>query len=404
MNKFLFLKDPIFYCALIVAVTFIPSYTFGIGYLLYYPMILFAVYYLNKGFAKDNLVSFFGLFLLVCFISLLVNYLDILPVFNPLFRFFAFVLLIVAFTPILYSVRKMICCYNFVQYSCIILVIIGFVNFCLYQTGVVSYEGGMRVYAGTIGSNALGILCSLGIVYLFSLLMYYKQKRIRFFFVISFLLLGLILCLLLSSARNAIISVILSMIFMLYIKYRGKLRRVLFAISAFVFVIVLSFPLWRSYTLGISDKQGGNYEEFDMRSRRGYWHDRVAEFNSSPIIGIGFANISNPTPFSLKTGIVETTTGWGALFSQLGLLGAIPFILFTLKNFFYLLRHKRGGYIYCLLMGIFIFFCVNSIGEGYITTSGSPFTIYFWIVQGIIYCLRKKIIVERDLFNFIVKG
>lgn len=65
-------------------------------------------------------------------------------------------------------------------------------------------------------------------------------------------------------------------------------------------IAIFTFPLWKEYTLGISDKQGENYKEFDMKSRESYWEDRYIEFKSSPIIGIGFANISNPSEFSKK--------------------------------------------------------------------------------------------------------
>ena len=86
--------------------------------------------------------------------------------------------------------------------------------------------------------------------------------------------------------------------------------------------------------------------------------------------------------------MVETTTGWGGLLSQLGLLGAIPFIMLTYKNFRYILSRKDGHFVHCLLGALLTFFCINSLGEGYITTVGCQFTVYFFLTQGIIYSLR----------------
>ncbi len=403
MNKLLFLKDPVFYFALIVALTFVSSYTGGIGYMLYYPMLFAALYYNNKNFKKNNSSSVFGLFLLTCLISILFNYNRILPVFQAPFRFMAFSVLIIAFTPILSSVKKNIYCYRFMLYSCILLVFVGFINYYAYRTGALDIGEGNRVYAGTIGTNYLGMLCSIGIVYLSSLLMFYKNIKKYILIISIFLILGLIICLLLSSSRNSIISIMISMVFMFYIKFKGNISKIISLVSILVVISISTFPYWQEYTLGIADKQGGNFEELDMKSRKSHWTNRYNEFKSSPIIGIGFANISNPSEFSRKTGIIETTTGWGALFSQLGIIGAFLFISLTIKNLLFLLNHKKARYLYCLLMGLLVFFCVNSIGEGYITTVGCQFTVYFWTVQGVIYALRKGYIKEEYLNNYFIE-
>lgn len=403
MNRLLFLKDPVFYFALVVALTFVSSYTWGIGYALYYPMIIFSAFYLNMDFSKSNVFSVFGFFLLACFVSLLVNVTTIMPVFEAPLRFIAFIILIMAFTPILYSEDKVRDCYRFMLYSCFLLIIVGFINFYLYKSGTIQVDEGNKVYAGTIGTNYLGMLCSIGIVYLASLLMYNNGLKRKYIVAAVVLLLGLVLCLLLSSSRNSIVSVAVSIIVMLYIRNKGSIKKT--AIISFVVIMIafLTFTLWENYTIGIVNKQGGNLEQFDMRSRENTWNVRLAEFKSNPITGIGFANISNPSQFSLRTGIVETTTGWGALFSQLGLLGAIPFIILTVKNLIFLLSHREGGYVNCLLIGLFVFFCINSVGEGYITTPGCQFTIYFWMVQGIIYAIRKEGFPINSLKSFFVK-
>ena len=106
MNKLIFLKDPIFYFALIVALTFISSYTGGIGYKLYYPMLFIAFFYNNRSYKKNNLFSVFSLFLLTCLISLLFNHTRILPIFQAPFRLMAFSILIIGFTPLLSSIKK----------------------------------------------------------------------------------------------------------------------------------------------------------------------------------------------------------------------------------------------------------------------------------------------------------
>lgn len=383
-----FLSDPPFYYALIVALMFIASLIGGIGYILYYPMLFFICFYYNRGIKRNNINSVFGFFLLACVMSVLLN--TILPVFKAPFRLFAYTILIFAVTPVLFSKQKAVMCFKFLQYTCLLLVGVGFMNYYMYQAGILELQEGNRVFAGTIGTNYLGMLCSIGILYMGSLLLYHKALLKKQIFLFAGLLIGLLLCLLLSSSRNSIVSIIISTLVMIYIQKKGKWGKALVLFVVLAIVIIVTFPFWEEYIVGIIDKQDGNTESFNMRSREGSWEIRWKEFVSSPIFGIGFASVSNPTTFSLATGIVETTTGWGGLVSQLGLMGGIPFFLLTYKNMKYLLTRKDGRYVHCLLGALLTFFCINSIGEGYITTVGCQFTVYFLLVQGIVYTLHKR--------------
>ena len=81
---------------------------------------------------------------------------------------------------------------------------------------------GNRVYAGTIGTNYLGMLCSMGILYAGSLLLYRKNIKKIYVFIFTGLLLGLLLCLLLSSSRNSIVGIIGSALIMIYIQKKVK--------------------------------------------------------------------------------------------------------------------------------------------------------------------------------------
>ncbi|TGX82103.1 hypothetical protein E5358_08575 [Palleniella muris] len=389
MKKFIvsLLKDPPFYYALIIASMFVASLIGNIGILLYYPMLFFLCFFYN-GRTKNNIGSVWGIFLTACVFSVLFN--TILPVFKAPYRLAGYSILIFAVTPILFNVKKAVMCFKLLQYTCLLLVAVGFLNYYMYRTGALEISEGNRVFAGTIGTNFLGMLCSMAILYLGSLLLYQKALDKILIYLFYILLIGLLLCLLLSSSRNSIVSIIISTLVMVYIKFQGKIGSTLAVFAILAILAVLTFPLWEEYIVGILDKQGGNTDSFDMHSREAYWATRWKEFISSPIFGIGFASVSNPTPFSLMTGIVETTTGWGGLFSQLGLIGGIPFCVLTIQNMKYLLTCKDGRFVHCLLGALLSFFCINSIGEGYITTVGCQFTVYFFLTQGVVYVLRKK--------------
>ncbi|MDP2460976.1 O-antigen ligase family protein, partial [Kaistella sp. SH19-2b] len=94
--------------------------------------------------------------------------------------------------------------------------------------------------------------------------------------------------LLISSSRTSIIAVIVALLFLFYklSKHKvGKTFKFVFSVSA---ILILSFPLWSSYTSGITEKFQGN-DDGDLLSRREeHWTARVAEFKSSPIVGVGF--------------------------------------------------------------------------------------------------------------------
>lgn len=382
------LKEPALYYAIIVAAMFVPAYTYNIGNILYYPLLVFMAIYNNLSVTRQNFISLFGWFLIACLLSIIAN--DTLPIFQTPQRLLGYTMLMLGITPLLFSQQKLFRCFLFLQYTCILLIFVGFVNFYLYKNGTLQIMEGNQVYAGTIGTNYLGMLCSIAIIYAISQLLYFRQLPKGLILIFGGLLVALLLCLLLSSSRNSIVSIMMSILFMTYIHNKQNIKSAVIVVLILVVIVWLSFPVWEEYTVGISDKQDGNFNSFAMKSREDYWTVRMKEFLSSPLWGIGFATVSNPSLFSLKTGIVETTTGWGGLFSQLGIIGAAPFIMLTYSNLKYLITRKDGRYIHCLLGGLLMFFIVNSIGEGYITTVGCQFTVYFWLTQGIIYCLQKK--------------
>ena len=80
----------------------------------------------NRKIQKNNLNSVFGWFLLACLLSILLN--EILPVFKAPFRFTAYTILLFGITPILFNRKKAVMCFKFLQYTCLLLVFVGFLN------------------------------------------------------------------------------------------------------------------------------------------------------------------------------------------------------------------------------------------------------------------------------------
>lgn len=128
-------------------------------------------------------------------------------------------------------------------------------------------------------------------------------------------------------------------------------------------------------------------------SREKLWHDRKLEFLNSPIYGVGFAS-QRAISFSssLKTGLIEPGTSYGAVFAMTGLLGGIPFLCLLFYNTF-----KNSSNQYCLrpvpvspAQPILIFFLIHLIVEGYVLSAGSPLAAIFWCSLGAASAYRNK--------------
>lgn len=83
-------------------------------------------------------------------------------------------------------------CSNSIQYTCLLLVFVGFHKLLFIQNGDPFYYGGNRYVCRTTGTNYLGMLCSMGILYAGSLLLYRKNIKKIYVLVFTGLLIGII--------------------------------------------------------------------------------------------------------------------------------------------------------------------------------------------------------------------
>ena len=127
-------------------------------------------------------------------------------------------------------------------------------------------------------------------------------------------------------------------------------------------------------------------------SRDALWNDRISEFNSSPIFGIGFASIAterNNQHLYESDGKVETGSSWLNILSMIGILGLTIYIFLILKALYLLYKNiKLNLKISSYLISLLIFWLFHMIAEGYVLASGSVLFFLSWLLIGFIYILN----------------
>ena len=107
-----------------------------------------------------------------------------------------------------------------------------------------------------------------------------------------------------------------------------------YLLGALFFMIVL-FPVWFPYTEVVREKteareaMGGQFS-----SRDDLWSARVAEFESSPIWGIGFSSVDLEKTSVRANGGIEPGSSWFFMLSSVGLFGTLFFSILILRPIF----------------------------------------------------------------------
>lgn len=213
------------------------------------------------------------------------------------------------------------------------------------------------------------------------------------------------ICLLMAASRTAILGTIGSIIFFFYWVNKHKSFRFFKYILILISIMAISYPIWSSSLEIVLDKNKSSISAGGIASSRdSHWKNRVKEFKSSPIIGIGFSSISTApsskggSTFDISTGRIETGSSWLSSLSMLGILGFLYlfFIFFIgLKNAIFLSRVslKLSAYLISLLL----FWIIHMMAEGYIWGSGSFLFFNVWLLLGCIDAIVVK--VNRNEYN-----
>lgn len=315
--------------------------------------------------------------------SILTN--DIPAFFRPWERMVSFLMLIAVVGPLFYDT-------NFVLYRlrlfCVVmnsLCVITVASFVAYLLRLPFVFGTGAVQGVTVHSMLLGPIAGISLIYLIA---YYftpdlssRNKR----FIIAAIVIAFLTCML-AASRGALLATIGGAAYFIYkqCELRGFIK-----IGVILLLLgVLATPLWMPYAEGVIQKQANNVESGGtLSSREGLWQDRIAEFKSSPLIGVGFASFDtsiSKDSFQEESGGIEPGSGWLFVLSSLGLLGFLLFAWLLLAPIVNNLVRSEQNPFKNMIFAIGVLISFHLLIEGYTLSSGGFMFFVLWLILGII--------------------
>lgn len=151
---------------------------------------------------------------------------------------------------------------------------------------------------------------------------------------------------------------------------------------AFVLGITAIFfvPFLEDNSQAMMQKKNGLEITVEETSRDALWAQRIAEFKSSPIFGIGFA--AHGVGDAKRVGRNESGGSYISVLAQAGIVGVIFIALIWAAAFMLPKKIGKDPDVILLYAG-FVFFCFHSIVEGYMFQAGWYLCLIIWMIIGV---------------------
>jgi len=108
----------------------------------------------------------------------------------------------------------------------------------------------------------------------------------------------------------------------------------------------------------------------------------MAEFASSPIIGIGFQTVSlTGSDSPNRRGNIEPGSSWLAVLSMTGIVG-LCFVLIIFYRAWHVSKYVNNNNT-ILFQGLLLFMSIHMLVEGYIYAGGSFLCMLLWLIIGV---------------------
>ena len=226
----------------------------------------------------------------------------------------------------------------------------------------------------TTHSMMLGPIAGIGTCYLVYKAMLTKNRLCWLFSIMA------LFAVMFSASRSALFATLAGVMVTIY--YMSGTRSA-FARYLVIAVIIGSstFSLWQDALSGVMEKNSQFERVTD--SRMDLWVTRLEEFQSSPILGVGFcaSSLNESSIVDLSSGRVETGTSWLIILSMLGVIGACITLPILFRAFKY--SRRRSDEMGALLCGVLVLFFVHMFAEGYIFAGGSFLAFMLWLTVGV---------------------
>lgn len=347
----------------------------------------FALVFLLLLFTKKIKISI--IFLLLSFgIFLSIAFNNVPEFYQPYFRLLSFIIIIALFSSFIRSKSFDLFRLQFLNYALKLIILLVIVSFILLVTNIIplSYP-----YNGiTVHSMILGPLAAFTLLFSVYRILLKKGNNLSLYslVIISFIMI------LVSSSRGTLLSLILSFIFLLYkINWQLKKKR-LTKLIYFLLIFLIFYPFWGQFIEGLQIKFTNNINRGSIiSSRETMWLDRLDEFNSSPIFGIGFASMKRDVFFINDKNQIELGSSYLGALSMTGLFGFFSLLLIIYKYVYRIIVSKNVNTFF--ISSILIFLLIHMIFEGYIFGSGNSLMLLFWLLIGISPVILEK----KDGYN-----
>lgn len=213
-------------------------------------------------------------------------------------------------------------------------------------------------------------------------LVFSQQRKTNW---VKYVYIALLLCsiyiTMISGSRAAFLTAMGAMCVVLYLLVKNKSRLMKYIIGSAVVAMALSPVLFSRNSIGAMMAKQEYEEEVGRTSRDAVWADRMAEFKSSPLIGVGFG--AHGVGNEKKVSRVETGGGWISILSQTGIIGLLLALSIIFKAYTPIRKIRQDKSMICIYAAYF-FFIVHSIVEGYMFQGGWYLCLIFWMVIGLL--------------------
>lgn len=310
------------------------------------------------------------------------------PFFKSWMRLGLFCIVLFITTPLISSPATELFRVRLFNWVSLICVFVGVGSFFAYFLGInymISYFGPATVALGggfgglTIHSMLLGPLAALGMLRCAYIAIQRYACGIKLSYYLYASLFACFASVLMASSRGAAGAALVAVCVLIYEKLRHKMGKLIKIVLCLICLAVPLAPAVEHFSSGLVAKQEGNMKSGGtFNSREALWNARLDEFKESPIYGVGFsAQRIITSEATMRTGVIEPGSSYGAVFAMTGMLGGCVFLFIFVSS---LIKKKRQPM--SLPQIYLIFFSIHLVIEGYVFAGGSPLCFIFWLCIG----------------------
>ena len=339
---------------------------------------------------------------IIAFISILVNFKDIEPVFRPGERIIMLLIVMLAFSPIINSKTTFLYRKKTFLYFTVGLIIMAVASAILAFTGF-GYVNGILLGLSD-WPNSLGYALGISII---TMLIGLKSSN---WIIKICCLVGIGLCIVKipeTGTRTSWYS--LPVIFLIYIFFNSESIKTMLAKFLLMSVaLILLFALFKP-DLSLIEAKNELARKRGEHSRESLFEARFKEFKSSPIIGVGTFRCLTQYQKVDTNGHVESGNSFLMFLSMNGIIGFVVFICFyihTMSGFIKYIYIKRKSELSTFEQNIslvLVFNFIYMLQAGTLLNPGFYLTGFNWLSLSIAYMHPRYCKICNDKENEINK-